>query len=48
MIMDKAEIYYYQSIIQDLTRIRNNEMVVTISKEEIRQCIQELNWKVNV
>lgn len=48
IIMDKAEVYYYQSIIQDLTRIKNNEIVVNITKEEIKQCVEELNWKVNV
>lgn len=48
MILDKAEICYYQSIAYDLARLQNSEPVVQISKEEIRQCVEELNWKINV
>lgn len=46
--MEKAEHFYYQSIMQDLNRIKNDEPVMQINPEEIRQCVEELNWKINV
>lgn len=39
MILDKAEHLYYQSIVQDLNRIRNNEVIMQINKEEIKRCV---------
>ncbi len=48
MVLDKAQQFYYQSIILDLNRIKNNQPVIQISKEEICQSIDEINWKVNV
>ena len=40
--------FYFQSIIHDLNKIKDNEVVIEISKEEIRQTVEEINWKINV
>ena len=45
MILDKAEMLYIESFTHDLERLKNEDKIATINFEEIRQFIEEMNWK---
>ena len=36
---------YLESFTQDLERLKNEEKITTINFEEMRQYIEEMNWK---